>query len=72
MFKGKISNIKKFQCENECWRWDGLRVCTNSHYSKNLKILCFITWEIMMNDVFGWEVARNHKALIGNLRWEQG
>ena len=50
----------------------GLRVCTNSHYSKNLKILCFITWEIMMNDVFGWEVARNHKALIGNLRWEQG
>ena len=22
MFKGKISNIKKFQCENECWRWD--------------------------------------------------
>ena len=22
MFKGKILNIKKFQCENECWRWD--------------------------------------------------
>ena len=22
MFKGKILNIKKIQCENECWRWD--------------------------------------------------